>query len=76
MKFNEILRAALKETNTTQTRLGEMAGVRQSTVGNTLARTDIFMSTFVKWLDKLGYDVIIVPRDSNSPTMKLTTEEE
>lgn len=64
MKYNEIIRTALKETGITQQRLADAMGYSngQANVAKILARTDIHASTFVRLLDKLGYEVVIQPR--------------
>ena len=64
MNFNEIIRTAMKETNTTQTQLGNLLGVRQSTIGNSLSRNDIYANTLVHMLDKLGYEVVIQKKET------------
>lgn len=66
MKFNDVLRTALKETNATQSDLAEMAGTTQSAIGNALARKDIYITTFIRLLDKLGYEVIVRRKDGDS----------
>lgn len=61
MTFKEIVKAALKETGTTQQRLAEAMGYSngQANVAKIFSRQDIYMSTLTKMLDKLGYEVVI-----------------
>lgn len=73
MKFNEIIRAAMKDAGVTQTQLGEMLGVRQGAVGNVLRREEIMLGTFVEYLNVMGYDIIVRPRDGGKE-MTLTDE--
>lgn len=71
MKFNEIIRAALKSTGTTQQKLGDRLGVRQTAVSNVLQRDEIMLGTFVEYLDAMGYDIII---RKDGEEMKLTND--
>lgn len=61
MTFKEIIKHALKETGTTQQRLAEDMGYStgQANISKIFTRKDIYMSTLVKMLDKLGYEVIV-----------------
>lgn len=59
MKFNDIIRHAMRETNTTQVQLGERLGVRQTAISNTLQRPETMLGTFVSIMNALGYEVIV-----------------
>lgn len=59
MKFNNIIRAAMKRTGVTQKHLGERLGVFQGFISNTLHRPEITLSMFVSMMNALGYEVIV-----------------
>lgn len=75
MKFNTLLRQALSDTNTTQSALARELGTRQSTIGNALARPDIYVSTLIRILDTLGYDIQVTHRQTGV-TYDLTEDDE
>ena len=59
MKFNTIIREAMKETSTTQARLGEILGIKQNAVSNMLNRTEPSLATFQTALEAMGYEVVV-----------------
>lgn len=59
MKFNTIIREAMKETSTTQARLGEILGIKQNAVSNMLNRTEPSLATFQAALEAMGYEVVV-----------------
>lgn len=64
MKFNEIIRAIMKETNTTQQRLGEQLGIKQNAVSNMLNRSEPSLATFQTVLESMGYEIIVQKKTS------------
>lgn len=76
MKFNEIIRSAMQKTGITQVQLGEKLGVRQTAISNTVVRPGITLSKFVTFMDALGYDVIVQPREGYDEGMIVTADEE
>ena len=59
MKFNGIIREAMKETGTTQARLGEVLGIKQNAVSNMLNRTEPSLATFQSVLEAMGYEIVV-----------------
>ena len=76
MRFNDIIRHALKDTGTTQAQLGERLGVRQNAISNTLQRPETMLGTFVSIMNALGYDVAVIPRDKSAEPITITNEPE
>lgn len=76
MIFKDIIRAAIKDTGTTQQKLADAMGYShgQANISKILSRGDIFASTFVRLMDKLGYDVVVQPRDPSKPKYTLKGE--
>jgi len=70
MNFKYIVRSALKETGTTQQRLAEEMGYStgQANIAKIFTRKDIYLSTFVKMLNKLGYEVVVRKKTSSPET--------
>lgn len=73
MKFNEIIRQALADTDTTQKQLAEALGYKSgpSAISVPLSRDDIYASTLVRMLDAMGYEVIV---RKDGEEMKLTND--
>lgn len=67
MKFNEIIRQALKDSGTTQKQLAEALDYKSgpSAISVPLSRDDIYVSTLTRMLDALGYEVIVRKKDSS-----------
>lgn len=61
MTFQNAIRTALKETNTTQQKLAEEMNYShgQANIAKILSRKDIYLSTLVRLFDKLGYQIIV-----------------
>lgn len=76
MKFNEIIRSAMQKTGITQVQLGEKLGVHQTAISNTVVRPGITLSKFVIFMDALGYDIVVRPRNGKGEEMVLTTDKE
>lgn len=76
MKFNDIIRSAMKQTGITQVQLGEKLGVRQTAISNTVVRPGTTVSKFVIIMDALGYDVVVKPRKGDGESMVVTAEGE
>lgn len=78
MTGKEIIRAALAKSGVSQMKLSEMLGYSKKTsVGailnkNNSLRTDVF----TKWLNALGYEVIIRNKSNKSEEFVLTVEPE
>lgn len=78
MTGKEIIRAALAKSGVSQMKLSEMLGYSKKTsVGailnkNNSLRTDVF----TKWLNALGYEVIIRNKSNKSEKFVLTVEPE
>lgn len=78
MTGKEVIRAALAKTGISQMELSEMLGYKNKTsVGailnkNSNLRTDVF----VKWLDMLGFEVIIRDKNDKTTEFVLTIEED
>lgn len=70
MNFREIVRAAMKESQTTQKQLSEMAGYKSgpSAISVPLTRNDIYVNTLVRWLDHLGYEVVVQKKTQDRRT--------
>lgn len=78
MKYNEIVRKAMRDTDTTQKELAEALGYKSgpSAISVPLSRSDIYASTLINMLDALGYEVVVRPRNDRSNEMTLTNEPE
>lgn len=76
MKFNEIIRSAMQKTGTTQMQLADKLGVRQGAISNTVVRPGISLAKFVTFMDVLGYDVVVMPREGSDEGMIVTADEE
>ncbi|MFA5489592.1 MAG: helix-turn-helix transcriptional regulator [Candidimonas sp.] len=62
--FARILRDALKKRGMTQASLREAAGISRQTMSNVLSGTsDYKLSTLFAVADRLGLDVVLVPKD-------------
>lgn len=61
MKFNDIIRTAMKESNMTQKQLSQSMGYKSgpSAISVPLSRSDIYVSTLVNMLGTLGYEVVV-----------------
>ena len=60
MNEKQALREAMKLAGVNQVQLSKMMGFSsRGTIGNVLARKDMMVSTMVKMLDAIGYDVVI-----------------
>ena len=79
MKFNDIIRTAMKDSGMTQQRLGDALGIRQTAVSNVLRRPEIMLGTLLSFLDAMGYEVIVQKKTQGrrkEGQMVLTNEEE
>lgn len=65
MKFNDIIRTAMREQGITQQDLGTKLGIKQNAVSNTITRPNITLAKFITIMDILGYDIIIKSRDTD-----------
>lgn len=62
MLIPDALKKVMKETHTTQKRLAEMCGLSsQGSIGDSL-NIRIMANTMIKWLDKMGYEVVAQPK--------------
>jgi len=64
MDNKEILRAAMRERNMTQMKLADHLGMLQSSVSGNLNRPRMGLDVFIKILDAMDYDVVVVDRAS------------
>lgn len=74
MKFNDIIRHALSEAGMTQAQLGELIGLKQTSVSSTVVRPNITLAKFITVMDILGYDIIVQPRNPDSDSITLTNK--
>lgn len=74
MKFNDIIRSAMRDTDTTQVQLGDKLGIGQTAVANTIARPGISLAKFVTIMNALGYDVTVQPRNNPASPITITNE--
>jgi transcriptional regulator with XRE-family HTH domain len=62
-----VVRASLEASTLTQAQLREQAGVSQRTLTNVLSgREDFKLSTLLAVADRLGLDVVLVPRAASA----------
>lgn len=59
MNHKQVIRDLMSTTGTTQAQLGDLIGVRQTAISNILNRDDIHLSTYVRILAALGYELQI-----------------
>lgn len=79
MKFSTIIREAMKDTGTTQARLGEILGIKQNAVSNMLNRTEPSLATFQTALEAMGYEIVVQKKTQGrrkEGQMVLTQKEE
>lgn len=74
MKFNDIIRTAMREANINQAQLGELIGLKQTSVSSTVVRPNITLAKFITVMDALGYDIIVQPRNPDSDGYTLTNK--
>lgn len=60
----EILRRAVKERNTKQGTIAGELGMQQNALSAKMTRERMSLDTFKKVLDVMGYDVVVVDRES------------
>lgn len=70
----EILKAAMRERGMTQIMLADKMGIRQNSLSGNLSRDRMSLGTFGKVLNILGYDVVILDRESGEIAWKLEVE--
>lgn len=63
MNHKTVIKDIMRETHTTQTQLGTLLGVRQTAISNIIKRDDIYLSTYVRILDALGYKLTVTPKE-------------
>lgn len=79
MKFNQIIKAAMKETNRTQEMLGNELGMKQNAVSNMLNRKEPSLTTFREALEAMGYEIVVQKKTQGrrkAGQMLLTKDEE
>lgn len=59
MKYNEIIKAVMEETDTKQRQLAAAMGVGQPAISNILNRDGINLGTMVELLEIMGYEVVV-----------------
>lgn len=63
MNHKTAIREAMHNAGVTQKELGERLGGGQSMISSALSRDDIYLSTFVRMLDALGYELTIARKE-------------
>lgn len=75
MKAKDIIKLGLARRETTQEELSKKLGYKnQSGVGNIVNRTDIRVETLARVLEILGYEVVVVEKDTKKVLGKITAE--
>lgn len=60
MKMNEAIKAAMKETKTTQTQLADRIGAKsQSVIARRLGLSNLSVDTVIEMLDAIGYELVV-----------------
>lgn len=60
MKMNEAIKAAMKDTKTTQAQLADRIGAKsQSVIAQRLSLKNLSVDTVIEMLDALGYELVI-----------------
>ena len=72
----DILRSARKKRGITQVELAEKIGIKQNSLSQSMSRPRMSLGMFAKILDVLGYDVIVVDRESGEASWQLYVERE
>ena len=78
MKFSQIIKAAMKETNRTQEMLGNDLGMKQNAVSNMLNRKEPSLATFREAMEVMGYEIVVQKKTQGrrkEGQMVLTAEE-
>lgn len=70
----KILKAAMKNRSMKQLDLAEKMGVFQSTISTNLRRDRIGLDVFVKMLNTMDYDVIVVDRRTGEGIWKVSAK--
>lgn len=55
----DIMREALIESGINQSKLAEMMKVNRTTISSTIHRDNMGVDVFVKYMNALGYDVVV-----------------
>ena len=74
-KDTVILKKAMKERGLVQVTLAERLGMQQSSLCGNLNRSRIGMDVFRSILDAMGYDVVIVDRETGEAKWKVKSGE-
>ena len=62
MKFKEVILDLLEKHGIKKAQLAKEIGVGRSSLQNQLNRNkDWWLSTMIKWLEKLGYKIVVMP---------------
>lgn len=64
MKANELIISLMKKQKISQTDLAKTLNLTRATVHDTLGKEKIQVPTLVKYLDALGYDLVVMPKKS------------
>lgn len=66
-----ILREAMRERNMKQAELADRLGIRQPSLSGNMNRSRIGLDVFVKILQAMDYDVVVVDRKSGEEKWKV-----
>lgn len=77
MTGKAVLKEALKESKMKQIDLAEHFGVNKATVSTNLRRDNIGLDVFVRYMDAMGYAVMVGKKENDSfvPMWELEREE-
>ena len=70
----EILKLAQRKRQITQAKLAETLGIKQNAMSGNMNRARMSLGMFSKILDTLGYDVVVIDRESGEPEWQLYVE--
>ena len=74
MGHKEILRAAMDTKGMKQTILAERMGVKQTSISSGMRRDKIGLDVFAKMLGEMGYDVLIVDKETGETQWRVATK--
>ena len=77
VKFDrDIIKVARKARGMTQDVIAGMLGIKQNALSQGVNRSRMSLWMFSRVLNVLGYDVVVVDRDTGEPMWKLFVEQE
>lgn len=72
----DVLKLAQKTRGVTQLALAEKLNMKQNSLSQNMSRSRMSLGMFGRILNALGYDIVVVDRDSGEPMCKLYVETE